>query len=223
MWDFIFRQLLRQTGGKIAGRCFNEEANRPEAYADRIKRDFHLHEYADAWALYDSDPAYWERWYDTQPDEPNWKNVFVRDSAAAAGVPGRNNVLEYGFPDSGSREPLARDGALTSRSARRLIRDNDLSLIGRLPGLDASNPIWPRSLQSTLVGSKNDRPRFDIFGTGSSSGPSPPPDSQHTPGGLPGMMAATDIIDRSNPDRRPLGGLGGLLQEYLRNNSLRTN
>ena len=63
MWDFIVRQLLRETGRKIGGRFFNDEVNGPEVYADRIIRDFRLPDYADAWALYDSDRAYWERWY----------------------------------------------------------------------------------------------------------------------------------------------------------------
>jgi hypothetical protein len=33
--------------------------------------------------------------------------VFVRDSAAGAGVASRNNVFEYGFPESGSAPPAA--------------------------------------------------------------------------------------------------------------------
>lgn len=33
---------------------------------------------------------------------PEGKGAFVRDSAAAAGVPSRNNVFEYGFPDTGT-------------------------------------------------------------------------------------------------------------------------
>lgn len=35
-----------------------------------------------------------------------WKDDFVRDSAAAAGVPSRNNVFEPGFPEPGSVRPL---------------------------------------------------------------------------------------------------------------------
>jgi hypothetical protein len=38
-------------------------------------------------------------------------------------------------------------------------------------------------------------------------------------GGLLGMMAEAGLIDPSNPDRPPPGGLLGLMQEdYLRNN-----
>ena len=36
---------------------------------------------------------------------PEGKSAFVRDSAAAAGVPSRNNVFEYGFPDAGTASP----------------------------------------------------------------------------------------------------------------------
>ena len=35
------------------------------------------------------------------------KKVFVRDSAAGAGVASRNNVFEYGFPESNSGPPAA--------------------------------------------------------------------------------------------------------------------
>ena len=100
MWELLAKQLLRQAGKEIGNSFFNDEANGPEAYADRIKRDFKLDDYADAWALYDSDRAYWEKYYRELPD-PDWKNVTVRDSAAAAGVPSRNNVFEYGFPSPG--------------------------------------------------------------------------------------------------------------------------
>lgn len=67
MWDFLVRQLLKEAGRKIAGKLFNDELSGPEAYADRIKRDFHLQDYADAWALYDSDRAHWERYCSTRP------------------------------------------------------------------------------------------------------------------------------------------------------------
>jgi hypothetical protein len=106
MWNFLAREAAKRIGGtivanKIAG---VDELNGPEAYADRIKRDFHLRDYADAWALYDSDRAYWEKYYRPQPNGPA-NNEFVRDSAAAAGVTGRNNVFEYGFPEFNSVRP----------------------------------------------------------------------------------------------------------------------
>jgi hypothetical protein len=104
MWEFLAKQLLRQAGTRIGGKFFNDEANGPEAYADRIKRDFHMHDYADAWALYASDPAYWEKYYRPLPD-PDAKGMMVQDSAASAGVPSRNNVFEYGFPASNPTQP----------------------------------------------------------------------------------------------------------------------
>jgi hypothetical protein len=109
MWEFLTRQLLRKAADKIGGRFFNDEANGPEAYADRIKRDFHLDDYADAWALYNSDRAYWERYYSALPIGPDWHQEFIRDSTAAAGVPSRNNVFEYGFPESTSAQPSIRE------------------------------------------------------------------------------------------------------------------
>jgi len=41
--------------------------NKPEAYADQINREFNLRNYAKAWALYDSDRAYWEKLYGDDP------------------------------------------------------------------------------------------------------------------------------------------------------------
>jgi hypothetical protein len=40
MWEFLAKQLLREAGRKIGGRFFNDEANGPEVYADRIKKRF---------------------------------------------------------------------------------------------------------------------------------------------------------------------------------------
>jgi hypothetical protein len=108
MWEFLFRQLLRQAerlpakriGSALAGELFTREANGPEAYADRIKRDFHLHDYADAWFRYASDPAYWERWYAPAP-KPDTREEILHDSVRAAGVPSRYNVIEYGYPEPG--------------------------------------------------------------------------------------------------------------------------
>jgi hypothetical protein len=41
------------------------------------------------------------------PSGPEGKNVFVRDSAAGAGVASRNNAFEYGFPEAGSAPSAA--------------------------------------------------------------------------------------------------------------------
>lgn len=108
MWEFLLRQLLRQARTMPAkqaatrglGLFISKEANGPEAYADRIKRDFHLRDYADAWSLYASDPAYWEKRYAPAP-KPDAANEILHDSVRAAGVPGRYNVIEYGYPEPG--------------------------------------------------------------------------------------------------------------------------
>ena len=97
----LLRQLLRQartmpakqTATRGLGVLISKEANGPEAYADRIKRDFHLHDYADAWSLYASDPAYWEKRYGPAL-KPNPGNDIVHDSVRAAGIPSRYNVFE---------------------------------------------------------------------------------------------------------------------------------
>lgn len=112
MWSFLGRQFLKGVGRKAGGQFFNDELNGPEVYADRIKRDFHLDDYADAWALYDSDRAYWHRYYGPLPSGLSGKEAFVRDSAAAAGVPSRRNVFEYGFPEAASAPRSTTQGEL---------------------------------------------------------------------------------------------------------------
>ena len=90
------RQALK-TGGKreldlgIGGDPLNED----EAYVDRMKRDFHIDDYYRALDLYNSDPAYWQQYYRPLPS-PDPARERIRDSAAAAGVPSRYNVWEYG-------------------------------------------------------------------------------------------------------------------------------
>lgn len=152
MWEFLLRQLLNQAartaGGKAAGQFFNDEANGPEAYADRIKRDFGLQDYADAWKLYNSDRAYWERYY-SPPPEPDWNSASIQDSAAAAGVPSRNNVFEYGFPESGPA--LAPSGEVPpDRRSTTYLPMAPQQRPGGLPGMmaeagliDPSNPDQP--------------------------------------------------------------------------------
>ncbi|MCK1387355.1 hypothetical protein [Bradyrhizobium sp. 21] len=55
---------------------------------------FRIPDYYDAWQLYNSDPACWERYYNPPPTAPEAKDTLVRDSAAQAGIPSRRNVFE---------------------------------------------------------------------------------------------------------------------------------
>jgi len=51
----------------IANEIMKVSTNRDEPYVDRIKREFNLHDYSQARALYDSDPSYWEGLYGNDP------------------------------------------------------------------------------------------------------------------------------------------------------------
>jgi hypothetical protein len=174
----VARQSFKRLGSKLGASLFSDEANGPEKYADRIKRDFRIPDYADAWALYTSDPAYWERYYDPPPNEPAAADVMVRDSATHANIRNRNNVFEYDFPGPSSK-PLDR------------------------------------------VNGGADRP--GAFGTGVSPMRFVPPVIDNVPRGLPGLLVEAGLNDPQDPDLPRAGGLGGLIQEYLRNNSLRSN
>ena len=78
MWRLFLEQLLRDIerqvvkqgpsqGVQKVGLDLIGEANKPEAYADRINREFNLRDYAKAWDLHDSNRAYWEKFYGDDP------------------------------------------------------------------------------------------------------------------------------------------------------------
>ncbi len=75
MWqlflDEFARRLLLQAvkgeGLKAFRELFRSDLSKPEAYADRIKREFGLRNYAQAQALYDSNRDYWEELYGDDP------------------------------------------------------------------------------------------------------------------------------------------------------------
>lgn len=78
MWRLFLEQLLRDIerqvvrqgksqGVQKVGLDLIGEANKPEAYADRINREFNLRDYAKAWNLYGSNCAYWEKLYGDDP------------------------------------------------------------------------------------------------------------------------------------------------------------
>ena len=84
MWQLILERLAldlarkasngvaREFGRRIAAEFSNGELNKDEAYADRIKREFRLRDYYQAWSLYDSDRAYWKQLYGDDPlNSPN--------------------------------------------------------------------------------------------------------------------------------------------------------
>lgn len=78
MWQLFLQQLARDVqrqtlrqGGKW-GPSFISLASigglsKPEAYADRINREFNLRNYAKAWELYASNPTYWKQLYGDDP------------------------------------------------------------------------------------------------------------------------------------------------------------
>ncbi len=112
MLNFLLNQLLKQGGRSLAGLAFTKELNAPEIYVDRIKRDLRIPDYHDAWQVYNSDPAYWERYYNPPSSAVEAKDTFVRDSAAQAGIPSRRNVFEYGYPEPDATAPSAEGGSL---------------------------------------------------------------------------------------------------------------
>ncbi|CCE04621.1 hypothetical protein BRAS3843_110004 [Bradyrhizobium sp. STM 3843] len=66
----------------------------------------------------------WVRWTNSLPSpgrsRPAWNDEIIRDSAAAAGVPSRNNVFEYGFPAPDGGQPRTDVAPQTNRSTAQL-------------------------------------------------------------------------------------------------------
>jgi hypothetical protein len=223
MWQSILTRLLGSAAAqRLAGGI--RELNAPEVYADRIKRDMHLRDYADAWALYSSDPKYWERYY-APPAKPDWNDELVHDSAAAAGVPSRYNVFEYGFPQPSA--DAARVGAAPlERSLRRGTGNVGVTSeppVRFLPGRPSSVPGDGMTNWSTGYANGN-----AMDGRATSSGfsgrvspvPYVPQAPQSTSVGIPGMIAAATGNTSSDPTwfQPPAGGLLGMIQDYMRSN-----
>lgn len=62
----VQRQVVKQ-GVRGVGLGLIGGLSKPEAYVDRINREFNLRDYAKAWNLYDSNRAYWEKLYGDDP------------------------------------------------------------------------------------------------------------------------------------------------------------
>ncbi|WJR76477.1 hypothetical protein [Bradyrhizobium sp. NP1] len=158
-----------------------------------------------------------------------WAKTQVRDSAAAAGVPSRNNVWEYDYPS-----PTVPNLQAPSQSSTQFVPTGNANpmadLARRIAVLTGNAPAtaWPTaSPQSAFGSASSSQPSPDVFNSGAAPVPflpsAPPvaPLSQEKPGGLLGMMIDAGLIDPANPDAPPAGGLPGMIQEYLRNNPQR--
>jgi len=213
MWDFLARQLLRQAGRSAGGKLFNDDANGPEAYADRIMRDFHLRDYADAWALYDSDRAYWEAYYGPPPGGLDRNQVFIRDSAAAAGVPSRNNVFEYGFPESDRSRSSIEESIPVRKLATQVTRaDSSMPVLPLAPLQSDVGAVGPTSNPVVRFLSSRDRnPLGGEMGGWRSSVDGVDPQRSTQP-------APPRTTAQQTPSPYQPGGLPGLLLEFLRSN-----
>lgn len=91
--------------------------------------------------------------------------------------------------------------------------------ISQLMGTNAAGPTLSAPLPQMGLGRVNSNPlSLPVFDTGAPPIPYLPPAPQDKPGGLLGMMIDAGHIDPSMPDQPAVGGLVGLIQDYLRNN-----
>jgi hypothetical protein len=77
-----------------------------------------------------------------RPAPPN-RAEFVRDSAAAAGIPSRKNVFEYGYPDSGGPRPNVFDTGAPSVPYVPAPQQKLGGLPGLLAGVAGTDPANP--------------------------------------------------------------------------------
>ncbi|MEI2296772.1 hypothetical protein [Ensifer sp. MJa1] len=66
--NFLINQGLKRVGRKLGKSMFNDTLNVPEAYADRIARDFG-NEWHDAYEIYRQNPGFWEDAYGKDAQE----------------------------------------------------------------------------------------------------------------------------------------------------------
>jgi hypothetical protein len=131
MWQLFLEQLMREVQKQAAKQAAREAGkgiaslligapNKPEAYADRINKEFNLRSYAKAWALYDSDRAYWEKLYGddplTSPRHPASppKSLVPRQPGASAPV---YNPLNPATRDANALGPFGTGGQFVPGSA----------------------------------------------------------------------------------------------------------
>jgi hypothetical protein len=93
--------LIAQIGRKFVTELLtSSEANKPEAYIDRIKREFQLPEYADALLRYNSNPAYWKKLYGddplNSPNHPVPQDALLPRKGGSA--PSSSDPVYRGFP-----------------------------------------------------------------------------------------------------------------------------
>lgn len=137
-----------------------------------------------------------------------WSTSYIRDSAAAGGVPSRSNVWEYGFPDSASIPGTSGAAAAVTKSPQQIADFLNKYIFGRSMG--AQDEIYHgRAGRANLNASvfTAGAPPIPFF-SGAQSGS----------GGLPGLMTAAGAIDPFTPDQPTPSGLLGLIRENMRNN-----
>lgn len=113
-------QAVKAEGLKAFRELFRNDLSKPEAYADRIKREFGISDYPQARALYDSNPAYWEDLYGSDPlnsyghSASPPRTLLPRE--AAARDPGYD-YLEPSPSHSGAFGRFGTGGQFSARSA----------------------------------------------------------------------------------------------------------
>jgi hypothetical protein len=115
----VQRQAVKQ-GVRGVGLGLIGGLNKPEAYADRIDREFNLRNYAEAWNLYDSNRAYWEKLYGddpltslNHPASPSKSLLPHQPSAIVSGY----NLLNPAAPGASAFGPFGTDGQFAAGSA----------------------------------------------------------------------------------------------------------
>lgn len=196
MWRLFLEQLLRDIERRVVQQGKSQgvqkvgldmigELSKPEAYADRINREFNLRDYAKAWALYDSNRAYWEKLYGDDPvtsvDHPASPPMSLLPHQPGAIVSGYN-VLNPVAPGASALGTFGTGGQFATGSAtssRPLYDTQSLvpSPIGSMPP-DATDDNKPERRLGVRIGDRRGSTVFDVGAPAVpfiSSTPTPPP------------------------------------------------
>lgn len=127
MWQLRLARLMgnvqkqnAKQGVRGVGLALIGGLNKPEAYADRINREFNLRNYAKTWDIYDSNHAYWKELYGddpvtsiNHPASPPKSLLPRQPGAIASGY----NLLSPVAPGASAFGPFGTDGQFATGSA----------------------------------------------------------------------------------------------------------
>jgi hypothetical protein len=195
------KEAKRQTGQGIASLLFGWELNKPEAYVDRMKREFNLRDYHQARALYESNPAYWEKLYGDDPVTSRNHSATAPSSLVPRQPPAGDpsyNLFDPSSMGSNALGPFGSGGRFVPRATTSSRPSDQPALPGKI---DDSTPV--RRLGARI----GDTPGATVFDFGAPAVPFVSPNPIPRPGvpvtfdeRFPAALPPTSAPGAASPD-----------------------